>query len=78
MSPIDWNAKATLQQRSDDGSDMFFEFRKVAEGSLVDLVRMVMELPGDDRARVVLDADRLGTIGIYEIIELSRRDDFPG
>ena len=77
MTPVDWSAKTTVQERSDGGSDLFYEFRQIAAGSLAEMVRHVIALPTDDRARLVIDAERLGSINIHDIVELSRRPDFP-
>ena len=78
MTPVDWNANATVQRRSDEGSDLFFEFKEVAKGRLVDMVSHVIALPPDDRARLVIDAERFGSINIHDIVAMSQRPDFPG
>lgn len=78
MTPVDWNARTTVQQRSDSGSDLFYEFKQVAEGSLAEMVRYAVALPADERARLVIDAQRLGSIDVHQIVELSKRPDFPG
>lgn len=77
MTPVDWNAKATLQQRDDSGSDMFYGFETIGEGPLADMVGRVMEMPPHDRARVVLDVAGLGMLNVGQVVELSGRDDFP-
>lgn len=77
MTSIDWDSIATLQQRDDAGSDMFVEFKHIGDGSLAEMIGRVMQMPPHDRARVVLDAKGLGMLDVGQIVELSRRPDFP-
>jgi hypothetical protein len=78
MTAVDWNAKATLQQRDDSGSDMFYGFETIGEGPLAQMVAQVMAMPLHDRARIVLDAVGMGMLNIGQVVELSRREDYPG
>ena len=78
MTPIDWNARASIQERSDDGSDRFVEFREVAQGGFAEMIRKVIEMPTQERARVVIDAGAQGTMNVHDIVALSQRADFPG
>ncbi len=77
MTPIDWTASARLVERRDDGSDMYFDFAPVGEGSLASLVHKVLALEAQDRQRLVIDAGSMGMLTITQIIELSKRGDFP-
>jgi hypothetical protein len=74
---VDWTAPARLMERRDDGSDLYFDFARIGEGSLVSLVRNVMARGAGDRQRIVIDAGPLGTLNIGQIVELSEREDFP-
>jgi hypothetical protein len=78
MSAVDWQAKATLQQRDDAGSDMFVQFDTIGQGTLAEMVARVMAMPPHDRARVVLDVAGRGMLDVGQIGDLSRRADFPG
>jgi hypothetical protein len=78
MNPIDWNAKATLQQRDDAGSDMFIAFDTIGEGPLSAMVAQVLQMSPHDRARVVLDVQGMGMLDVARIVELGKRADFPG
>lgn len=78
MSAVDWNARATLQQREDSGSDMFYGFETIGEGRLADMVVKAMAMDPHDRARIVLDVAGVGTLTVGQVAELSRREDFPG
>ncbi len=76
MQTIDWNASATLIERDDAGSDLHYDFRTVATGSLGELVRRVAALPADERARLVIDSEHR-TLNVGEILALAQRDDLP-
>ncbi len=77
MTAIDWMAPAKLMERTDDGSDLYFDFTAISEGSLAALVRDVLQRRSGDRQRIIIDAGALGTLNIGQIIELSERIDFP-
>ncbi len=76
MEPIDWTAPATLHERDDGGSDMHYDFRTVAKGSLGELVRRVAGLSSPERARLVIDSGG-GTLNVCEIMALAQREDLP-
>ena len=77
MTAVDWKARAVLQQREDSGSDMFYGFETIGEGSLSDMVRQAMAMPPHDRARIVLDVAGMGMLNVGQVVELSQRDDYP-
>ncbi len=77
MTAVDWQAKTTLQQRDDAGSDMFVQFDTIGEGNLAEMVARVMAMSPHDRARVVLDVAGRGMLDVGQVTELSRRADFP-
>jgi hypothetical protein len=77
MTAIDWMAPAKLMERTDDGSDLYFDFTPISEGGLATLVRDVLRRQSGDRQRIIIDAGVLGTLNIGQIIELSKRTDFP-
>jgi hypothetical protein len=74
----DWNAPAKLIERTDDGSDMSFEFEERGQGTLADLVRQVCGMGAHERARVVIDAGGQGTFNIGQILSMRNEDGFPG
>lgn len=78
MDRMDWTGPARLHERDDSGSDMYFDFRVLKEGTLAQLVAHVASLDGDARARLVIDSSQTGSIGISDILALAARDDFPG
>ena len=75
---IDWDAQAALIERDDGGSEMYFEFKTLAKGTLAELVAHVASLPAAERARLVLDRGPNGTLAVQEILALAARADFPG
>ena len=76
MQTIDWTAPATLHERDDGGSDLHYDFRTVATGSLGELVRRVADLPAAARARLVIDGGG-NTLNVGEIMALAQREDLP-
>lgn len=76
MQAIDWTAPATLIERDDEGSDLHYEFKTVATGSLAELVRRVAGLPAVERARLVIDSGT-ASFNVGQIMELASRDDLP-
>lgn len=78
MNEIDWNARATVHERDDGGSDRFVDFRTLATGTLAEMVRFVSGMPVEERARVVLDAEGHATMTVSQIAALAARPDFPG
>ena len=76
MQAIDWTVPATLIERDDEGSDLHYEFKTVATGSLGELVRQVAGLPAVERARLVIDSGT-SSYNVGQIMELAGRDDLP-
>ena len=77
MEAIDWNAPATLTERSDSGSDLHYHFRTLGKGSLGELVRAVTAMSTAERARVVLEVAGGKTLNVGEILALAQREDLP-
>ncbi|KKC26317.1 hypothetical protein [Sphingomonas sp. SRS2] len=77
MKDINWDAPAQLHERSDGGSDMFYDFKTLKSGPLAELVAHVMALPTAERERVVIDAAGIGSINVQDIAGLAERSDFP-
>ena len=77
MTAIDWMAPSKLLERTDGGSDLYFDFSPISEGGLAALIRDVMRRGSGDRQRIIIDAGALGMLNIGQIIELSERGDFP-
>lgn len=77
---IDWDDHAAVQKRRDRDvhSTVLHDFTILRQGRFADMVRFVARLPEDDRDNLVIEkaGDRL--FEVPEILELSRRDDFPG
>ena len=77
MTTMNWDAPATLLERDDGGSEMYFEFREVRKAGLGDVIGDVLTMSAMERARVVIDAGAIGTFNIGEILKLAERPDFP-
>lgn len=77
MDAVDWDAAATVHERDDAGSEMYFEFKTLASGTLAEMVRFVCGMPNEDRARVVLDSAGRPTMAVTDIMALAARPDFP-
>ena len=78
MTNINWNAPARLLEREDGGSDLYVDFRERGAGSVCLLVAQVLELPANQRARMVIDAGAQGMFNMTDIMALSERADYPG
>ena len=76
MQAIDWNAPATLLERDDAGSDLHYDFKTIASGTLAELVRRVAALDAGDRARLAIDSGN-ASLNVGQIMELAGRDDLP-
>ncbi len=74
---IDWNRPAVLHERSDDGSEMYFDFEKIDEGTLGAMVARVAAMEPLDRSRVILDVLGQGNLSVAEIMALAARADLP-
>ncbi len=77
MPASDWNARATLHQREDDGSEMHYNFEVLGHGTLAELVRRVAAMPAAERARVVIDVDGGKSLNVAEILDLAAQEDLP-
>jgi len=73
---FDWDEPASLH-RSDDKGGLFNEFKSIRHGALADLVRQVMALPADERARYAIDKSGDHRLDHREIEKLAARPDFP-
>lgn len=74
----DWTAPAKLIERTDDGSEMSFEFEERGRGTLGQLVTQVCGMDATERARVVIDAGAQGTFNIGQILAMRNEDGFLG
>jgi len=77
MSDVDWNAHAVVHCRTDGGSELDFNFEELAQGPLSDMVRLVAEMSGGERARVILDVGGRGNLDIGQVMALAARPDLP-
>lgn len=74
--PIDWTRPCVLHARSDHGSEMYFDFDKLAEGTLAEMVARVVAMDSGERARVIVDVPGHGNLTVGEVLALSQRPDF--
>lgn len=74
MDAIDWNADATLHVRDDDGSEMQYNFTKLGQGPLRDLVSRVAAMSADERARLVINVAGGKSLNVQEIIALAKQE----
>lgn len=75
-SGLDWDDPASLH-RSDDGGGVLHDMKAVRHGGLGELIRFVLTLPEDQRARYAIEKSGDRRLSIGEILALSRRPDFP-
>jgi len=73
---IDWDDYATLHVKG-DGQGIFYRFKSVRTATLAELVRFVALLPENEQADYVIQKAGDHLLSPGEILELSRRDDFP-
>ena len=78
MSDVNWDAHAVVHSRTDGGSELDFNFDKVAEGPLSEMVRLVAAMPGAERSRVIFDVSGRGNLDIGQVMVLAGRPDLPG
>lgn len=77
MRQIDWSQAVDLHRRGPLLDDGTFEISRLASGTLSDVVGRVFQMPGVERANIWIDGDSIGTLGIFDILALSMRADFP-
>lgn len=77
MKVVDWGVAARLIERDDAGSELAYDFRERAAGTLATLVRQVVAMDETARARMLIDAGSVGMLTVRQILDLSARDDFP-
>jgi hypothetical protein len=73
----DWNHYATLHQ-TDGGDGVLEGFKSLRSGKLFELVSFVASVPEAARALYFIEVDGQRRLDADKILELSRRDDFPG
>lgn len=77
MHSVDWNAPAKLIERTDGGSELYFDFRTLAAGTLAELVAQVAMMPASDASRLLIDCAGSGMLTVADIRALAERDDYP-
>ena len=77
MSDVNWDANAVVHSRSDGGSELDFNFDKLAEGPLAAMVRLVAAMPSAERARVIFDVTGRGNLDIGQVMALAALPDLP-
>jgi hypothetical protein len=74
---VDWTRRCVLHARSDVGSEMYFDFETLGEGSLSEMVSKVAAMSPHDRSRVIVDVVGQGNLTVAEVLALAERPDFP-
>jgi len=77
-APPRWDRYATLHRIDGKEEGLLENFKAVRSGTLAELVRMVGSLPEDDRRLYFIEKEGERRIDAGEIMDLFRRDDFPG
>ena len=72
---FDWHDQASLHRRNDDG--VFYQFKALMHGTLVELVRYVMHLPEDQRPNYAIEKSGDHRLEYGEIRALYTRPDYP-
>jgi hypothetical protein len=73
-----WDRYATLHRTNDSEEGLLENFKAIRSGTLAELVRFVANLPEDERRLYFIEKEGERRIDAGEIMDLSRRDDFPG
>ena len=73
----DWTAPAKMIERTDEGSEMSFEFVERASGTLAEMVTRVCGMTGAERARIVIDGGAQGTFNVGQILAMRADASFP-
>jgi hypothetical protein len=77
VQAIDWDEPVDLHRRERSDNDGALEIVPLASGTLSEMVGYVFLLPAGDRATVLIEGHSIGILGVFEIIALSMRPDFP-
>lgn len=77
LDPVEWDDFSELHEK-DDGGGILSGFKSLHQGTLTELIRFVMHLPVEDRAKYVIAKSGDHRLDWNEIAELAARPDFPG
>ncbi len=73
---IQWDDRASLH-RADDGDGVLYGTKGLRDGTFADLIRHMMLLPVDDRAKYYIEKAGDREYHAPEVAALAARDDFP-
>ncbi len=76
-SGVDWDDHATIHKK-DDGQGVLDAMKALHRGTLAEMVGMIASMPNDMRGEYVIQKAGDHMLGVAEIMELARREDFPG
>lgn len=74
MESVDLQAEGTLHERDDGGSEMQYNFSVVQKGSIAELLRSVVAMTAEQRARLVLDVPGGRSLNVGEMLALAERE----
>ena len=77
MKPVDWAERVTLHRRLPSHHSGGYESVPVATGDLYEMINQVFLMSRSERATIWIDGPSIGRVGIFEVIALSMRPDFP-
>jgi hypothetical protein len=74
---IDWDDRASIH-RKDDGDGLLDAFKGLHRGSLAEMVRLIRNMPEENRGDFVIQKAGDRKLEPDEIMALAEREDFPG
>ncbi|GAO55686.1 hypothetical protein NMD1_02838 [Novosphingobium sp. MD-1] len=74
MESVDLQAEGTLHERDDRGSEMQYNFSVVQKGPIAELLRSVVAMTAEQRARLVLDVPGGRSLNVGEMLALAERE----
>ncbi|ODU70839.1 MAG: hypothetical protein ABT11_06630 [Novosphingobium sp. SCN 66-18] len=74
MESVDLQAEGTLHERDDGGSEMQYNFSVVQKGQIAELLRSVVAMTAEQRARLVLDVPGGRSLNVGEMLALAERE----
>lgn len=74
MDSIDLQADGTLHERDDGGSEMQYNFSVVQKGPIAELLRAVVAMTAEQRARLVLDVPGGRSLSVGEMLALAAQE----
>ena len=74
MESVDLQAEGTLHERDDGGSEMQYNFSVVQKDQIAELLRSVVAMTAEQRARLVLDVPGGRSLNVGEMLALAERE----